>query len=187
MSFYKFDHIGVVVEDLDEALDHFRLLFDIRDEDLVYHKGDYADSSPDLEDDEPMDFLLFPVGQVWFELMAPTGEGPVKKFLERTGGGLHHIGVTSNDIVGEWKKHSAMREKIGVLESKPRVDMFDVSYWYLHPKQNHRVLFEVDAAWTKTAFSSMTPIYPTPEWDEEQLKPGAADDGSSPGGIPGGQ
>ncbi len=31
MSIYKFDHIGIVVDDLDAALDHFRKLFEIRD------------------------------------------------------------------------------------------------------------------------------------------------------------
>jgi methylmalonyl-CoA/ethylmalonyl-CoA epimerase len=187
MGLYKFDHIGVVVDDLDAALDHFRQLFDVRDEDLVYHKGDYADPNPDTGTEEVMDFLLFPVGQVWFELIQPRGDGPVMRFLERTGGGLHHIGVTSDDIVEEWRKHNAIRERIGRVENRPRVDMFNVSYWYLHPKSNYNVLFEVDAPWTKTVFSNMTPLYPTPDWDSLDLDAAPSASTQTRGAIPGGQ
>jgi methylmalonyl-CoA/ethylmalonyl-CoA epimerase len=186
MSIYKFDHIGIVVDDLDAALEHFKQLFDVRDEDLIYHKGDYADVDPDSGDEEAMDFLLFPVGQVWFELIQPIGEGPVKRFLDRTGGGVHHIGVTSNDIVEEWRKHNAKRKELGRVEARPRVDMFDVSYWYLHPKPNYNVLFEVDAPWTKTRYSNMTPLYPTPDWDAEDLDAPPRGGAPSQPAIPGG-
>jgi methylmalonyl-CoA/ethylmalonyl-CoA epimerase len=163
MSIYKFDHIGIVVDDLDAALAHFRTLFDIRDADLIYER-DYEDVDSDTKKAEVMHFALFPVGQVYLELIEPVSEGPVKKFLERTGGGVHHLGITSNDLKADWSKHDANREELGVVEQGPRVDQYDVSYWFLHPKQNYNTLFEVDAAWAKTSASDMTPLEPTPEW-----------------------
>ena len=163
MSIYKFDHIGIVVDDLDAALAHYRTLFEVRDEDLIYER-DYEDVDPDTGKSEVMHFSLFPVGQVYLELIEPVSEGPVKKFLERTGGGVHHLGITSNDLKADWKKHDAARKELGVVEQKPRVDQYNVSYWFLHPKQNYNTLFEVDAAWAKTSASDMTPIEPTPEW-----------------------
>lgn len=166
MSIYKFDHIAIVVDDLDAALAHFRELFDVRDEDLIYER-DYEDVDPDTGHTEVMHFSLFPVGQVYLELVEPVSEGPVKKFLDRTGGGVHHIGITSNDLRAEWRKHDGGRDKFGVVEKGPRVDQYDVSYWFLHPKRNYGALFEIDAAWAKTSRSDMTPIEATPDWSAE--------------------
>lgn len=163
MAITKFDHIGIVVDNLDEAIEHFRNLFDINDQKMIY-KRDYEDTDTNSGVAEVMHFCLFPVGEVYFEIIEPVSDGPVKRFLERTGGGVHHLGVTSDDIKAEWKKHDGVRDKLRPFESKPRVDQYDVSYWFLHPKSNYGVLFEVDAAWAKTSASDMTPVEPTPNW-----------------------
>jgi methylmalonyl-CoA/ethylmalonyl-CoA epimerase len=168
VSIIKFDHIGLIVEDLDAALDHFRRLFDFDDSQMIYER-DYADVDPDTGVTDIMHTALFPVGEVYLELIEPVSEGPMKAFLERTGGGVHHIGITSDDIRGEWKRHNGQRDALGVVEARPRVDKFDVSYWFLHPKKNQRVLWEVDTAWTKTSLSDMTPIEPTPEWTDDEV------------------
>lgn len=173
MPISKFDHIGIVVENLDEALEHYRSIFDIDDRRLIY-KRDYDDVNPDTGDADVMHFALFPVGQVWLELIEPASDGPMRTFLERTGGGFHHLGITSSDIKAEWDKHSAEREAFGVVGDKPRVDQYNVSYWFLHPKKNHRVMFEVDAEWAKTSASDMTPIEPTPDWASESAAGGVA-------------
>jgi methylmalonyl-CoA/ethylmalonyl-CoA epimerase len=162
----KFDHIGLIVDDIDGAIAHFRKLFDFDDSDLVYER-DYEDVDRDTGKADVMHAALFPVGEVYFELIEPVSEGPMKDFLDKTGGGIHHIGITSDDIKGEWAKHDKMREEFGTLEERPRVDKFDVSYWFLHPKKNYRVLWEVDSAWAKTSVSDMTPIEPTPDWESE--------------------
>jgi len=166
MSIVKFDHLAIVVDDLDAALAHFRKVFGFRDEDLVYER-DYDDVDPDTRDAEVMHFALFPVGEVYLELIEPVSDGPVKKFLDRTGGGVHHIGITSNDIVSEWKLHEELRDDVGVVGDRPRVDQYNVSYWFLHPKANYGTLFEVDAAWAKTSASDMTPVERTPDWAAE--------------------
>lgn len=166
MGITKFDHIGIVVDNLDEALNHFRNLFDIDDRTLIYER-DYDDVDVDTGAVDVMHFALFPVGQVYFELIEPVSEGPMKNFLERTGGGVHHLGITTDDLRTEWAKHNGARDKVGVIGDRPRVDQYDVSYWFLHPKANYRVLFEVDAAWAKTSASDMTPIEPTPDWAQE--------------------
>lgn len=163
MTIAKFDHIGIVVDDLDAALTHFRKLFDFRDQDFVYER-DYQDVDADTGDVDVMHFALFPVGEVYLELIEPVSEGPMKAFLERTGGGVHHLGVTSDDLRQEWQRHHSQRDEIGVIGDRPRVDQYGVSYWFLHPKRNYRVLFEVDAAWAKTSASDMTPVEPTPDW-----------------------
>lgn len=166
MSIYKFDHFAIVVDDLDVALAHYRKLFDFPDEDLIYER-DYDDIDRDTGAVDIMHFALFPVGQVYLELIEPVSDGPMKDFLEKTGGGFHHMGMTTNDAAAEWEKHSGDRDGLGLIGDRPRVDQYNVSYWFLHPKKNHGVLWEVDAAWAKTSASDMTPVYPTPDWDAE--------------------
>jgi methylmalonyl-CoA/ethylmalonyl-CoA epimerase len=162
----KFDHIGIVVDDLDAALTHFRTLFAVRDQDLVYER-DYEDVDADSGAIDIMHFALFPVGEVYLELIEPVSEGPMKRFLERTGGGVHHLGITSDDLRRDWARHDGARDALGVLGERPRVDQYNVSYWFLHPKRNYHVLLEVDAAWAKTSASDMTPLEPTPDWATE--------------------
>jgi methylmalonyl-CoA/ethylmalonyl-CoA epimerase len=164
MAITKFDHIGIVVDDLDAALDHFRTLFGFRESELIYER-DYDDVNPDTGATDVMHFALFPVGEVYLELIEPVSEGPMKKYLERTGGGVHHLGITTNDLREDWKHHDANRETVGVVGERPRVDQYDVSYWFLHPKRNYNTLFEVDAQWAKTSRSDMTPVEPTPDWN----------------------
>jgi methylmalonyl-CoA/ethylmalonyl-CoA epimerase len=166
MSITKFDHIGVVVDNLDAALDHFRRLFDVDGSRLIYER-DYEDVDADTGAVDRMHFCLFPVGQVWLELIEPASDGPMQAFLDRTGGGVHHLGITSSDIREDWRKHHEASDALGVLGNAPRVDQYGVSYWFLHPKRNYHALFEVDAEWAKTSASDMTPIEPTPEWSEE--------------------
>jgi len=162
----KFDHIAIVVPDLDEAMEHYTKLFDTDKRRVVIYR-DYEDTDVNTGIVDVMDFALIEVGEVWFELIAPKkADGLMAKFLEKSGPGIHHIGMTSDNIVEEWKKQSKLKDDIGVLEKKPRVDQYDVSYWFLHPKKNYGVLWEVDAWWTKTSVSDMTPVEPTPNWDE---------------------
>jgi methylmalonyl-CoA/ethylmalonyl-CoA epimerase len=166
----KFDHIGFIVANLDEAIAHYRKIFDFEDSDMIYER-DYEDINPDTGAIDVMHTALFPVGEVYFELIEPVSEGPMKQFLDRTGGGFHHLGITSDDLRADWRRHAGQREDIGVIGDRPRVDKFNVSYWFLHPKQNHRVMFEVDAAWAKTSVSDMTPIEPTPDWSQVEGAP----------------
>jgi methylmalonyl-CoA/ethylmalonyl-CoA epimerase len=179
MGITKFDHIGIVVDDLDAAVAHFTRIFgEIRDQDLIYYR-DYEDIDTETGQADIMHFALFPVGEVYLELIEPVKpEGAMKRFLDRRGGGLHHIGITSNDVKAEWLLHDELRDEIGTVEPRPRVDQFDVSYWFLHPKSNYGVLFEVDTAWAKTSASDMTPIEPTPDWKAEESKV-AAGEGSA--------
>jgi methylmalonyl-CoA epimerase len=157
LTLAKFDHIAIVVPDLDQALSHFKLIFDIDDRDVIYHR-DYRDVDPETGEADVHHFAFFPVGETYLELTQPVSDGALKDFLVRTGGGVHHVGLTSDDIAGDWSKHRAQRHELGLIDSRPRIDQYGVSYWFLHPKRNHRVLLEVDAAWTKTSASQMTPI-----------------------------
>jgi hypothetical protein len=164
----KFDHVAIVVHDLDAALQHFTQLFDIEVRNVIVHRN-YRDVDADTGAVDVHHFAFCPVGEMYLELTQPVSEGPLKDFLMRTGGGLHHVGLTSDDVASDWVRHNNIRDELGVIGSKPRVDRYGVSYWFLHPRRNYRVLFEVDAAWVRTSASEMTPVEPIPSWGESVL------------------
>lgn len=164
MSIWKFDHISVIVANLDKAIEQYSKIFDF-DPRESFTERDYTDVDPNTGLGDVLHFFIAPVGQAYLEIMEPVKEdGMMMKHLRRKGEGFHHVGVTSNNVVGEWEKHDAMRGELGVIERCPRVDQYGVSYWFLHPKTNFGALWEIDAAWAKTSVSDMTPIEPTPKW-----------------------
>jgi methylmalonyl-CoA epimerase len=164
LAITKFDHIALVVDNLDESIEHFRKMFDIDDRRMIVGR-DYKDLDPETGKSDVMHFALFPVGEVYLELIEPVSkEGPMMRFLRRTGGGVHHLGITSDDIRAEWKRHWEQQDELGVMGERPRKDHYDVSYWFLHPKKNYGIVWEVDAAWAKTSASEMTPIEAAPDW-----------------------
>jgi methylmalonyl-CoA/ethylmalonyl-CoA epimerase len=164
MAIVKFDHISLLVQDLDAAISHYDRLFRFDKRQMIIER-DYKDTNPNTGEVDVLHFLLAPVGQVWLELMEPVRpDGAMMKHLNSHGEGFHHVGITSDDVVDEWKFHDGIRDEVGVIERCPRVDQYKVSYWFLHPKKNFGALWEVDAAWAKTSASDMTPIEPTPDW-----------------------
>lgn len=161
MAITKFDHIGMVVKDLDQAIEQYGKILDI-DRSRCIEIRNYVDVGAD----DVLDTILIPVGESWLEIMAPVKEGGnMHRALTRRGEGLHHLGLTSDDVVADWKRQEQIRGDVGIIEDKPSVDQFMVSYWYLHPRSMNGVLIEMDAAWLKTSLSDMTPVEPTPDWD----------------------
>jgi methylmalonyl-CoA epimerase len=153
MAITKIGHLALVVPDLDAALDHFRRILDWKDPDAIVARDDDSHTA------------LVPIGDAYLELIQPLSEGPLMSFLEKTGGGFHHVGLTSDDLRADWERQSQQRDEIGVLDSVPRVDDYGVSLWFLHPKRNLGVLWSVDANWVKTSASDLTPVEPTPDWE----------------------
>jgi methylmalonyl-CoA epimerase len=73
------DHIGIVVSDTDASLRYFRDelgLEVIRD---------------DLADAPGVRLTYLGASDATIQLVSPTRPGPVAEFLERTGGGFHHV------------------------------------------------------------------------------------------------
>jgi methylmalonyl-CoA/ethylmalonyl-CoA epimerase len=161
VSIIRFDHIAIVVRDLDQAILQYSRILDFDRSNCIEIRN-YVDIGPD----DVLDTILIPIGESWLEIIAPVKEGGnMHKALVRRGEGVHHIGLTSDDVREDWRRQAKQRDEVGIVEPKPNVDQFDVSFWYLHPKAMNGVLIEMDSAWAKTSLSDMTPIEPTPDWD----------------------
>jgi len=122
-------HVGIVVRDLDAAIQTYRLLLD---------------REPKVEDVPGQGMLeaVFEFGQSRLELMQPTTpDSPVGRFLARRGEGLHHVAIEVEDI----EIALARAKKMGLLlvDEKPRRGSGGSRIAFVHPKGMNGVLLEL--------------------------------------------
>lgn len=85
---------------------------------------------------------FFRVGDVRLELLEPTDpEGPIGKFLEKRGEGLHHLAFTVADI--QTRIDQLKESGVRMIDETPRNGAHDMKIAFLHPKSSHGVLCEL--------------------------------------------
>ncbi|MBN2058779.1 MAG: VOC family protein [Deltaproteobacteria bacterium] len=124
------NHIGVVVRNLDEAIQMYSGSFGFELKGPVK-----AIKEMGIRD------AMVSNGPVTFELIEPVDPAsPMAKFLEKNGEGLHHISLEVEDI------HLSMDKlnEAGVsLIGKEAVTLDDSMLSYVHPKSAKGVLIEI--------------------------------------------
>jgi methylmalonyl-CoA/ethylmalonyl-CoA epimerase len=126
-------HLGVAVEDLDDALNTYRRLFgaEIEHRDTVVEQGVEAASVR--------------VGDSRVELLASLGEEtPVGKFLASRGPGMHHVAYEVSDLQGELKGLAA--QGVELIDEEPHRGLFGLEVAFVHPDSVHGVLAELVAS-----------------------------------------
>ena len=123
-------HLGVVVEDLDEALDTYGRLFGARLE--------RRESVPD----QGVEAAAVRVGESRVELLASLGEDtPVGKFLSSRGPGMHHVAYEVANLSAELARlRSAGAE---LIDEEPRQGLYGLEVAFVHPDAVHGVLSEL--------------------------------------------
>ena len=123
-------HLGVAVEDLDEALETYARLFDAE----LEHRA--------LVEDQGVEAAAVLVGSGRVELLAPLGkETPVGKFLASRGPGMHHVAYEVDDLRSELGRLSAAGANL--IDEEPRQGLFGLQVAFVHPDAVHGVLTEV--------------------------------------------
>jgi methylmalonyl-CoA epimerase len=124
----QISHLGIAVQDLEEAREFYRSVFGVESsEPVVGGNGDLKAS-------------MIHLGDSSIELLQPLGDqGPVAKFLQRQGEGIHHVCYVVEDIAAEVE---SLKEKgVQVVGSpKPGIEGMSV---FLHPKSTHGVMTEL--------------------------------------------
>ena len=128
--FGRIDHIGVAVEDLDEAMDLYGGSFAMREQ----HR--------ETVEAFGVDAVLLEVGDGHVELLKPlTSDSAVGKFVERNGPGLHHVAYQTDDID---KTLDAVRGAgIALIDEQPRTGIRGSRVAFLHPAAVGGVLTEI--------------------------------------------
>ena len=123
-------HLGVAVDDLDEALATYGRLFGA----TVEHRATVPEQG--------VDAVSVLVGGDRVELLAPTGEDtPVGRFLASRGPGMHHVAYEVPDVAAALAELSAAGAQL--IDEVPRVGLFGLEVAFVHPDAVHGVLTEV--------------------------------------------
>ena len=132
--FGRIDHIGVAVDDLDEAI----ALYEQRLGMPVQHR--------ETVEEQGVEAVLLGVGQSHVELLRPLGpDTAVGRFLERSGPGLHHVAYGTDDI--QSALDDVRSAGLQLIDEQPRVGIRGSRVAFLHPKSTGGVLTElVEAA-----------------------------------------
>jgi methylmalonyl-CoA/ethylmalonyl-CoA epimerase len=128
--FGRIDHIGVAVEDLDEAI----ALYSERLEMPVQHR--------ETVDEQGVEAVLLGVGESHVELLRPLGpDTAVGKFLERNGPGLHHVAYGTDDI--DAALDSVRAAGLRLIDEQPRTGIRGSRVAFVHPRSTGGVLTEL--------------------------------------------
>jgi methylmalonyl-CoA/ethylmalonyl-CoA epimerase len=132
--FGRIDHIGVAVEDLDDAVALYseRLAMRVQHRETVEAQG--------------VEAVLLGVGESHVELLRPLGpETAVGRFLARNGPGLHHVAYGTDDI--DSALDAVRAAGLRLIDEQPRTGIRNSRVAFVHPKSTGGVLTElVEAA-----------------------------------------
>jgi methylmalonyl-CoA/ethylmalonyl-CoA epimerase len=123
------EHIGIAVKNLEESISYYENVLGL---------SCYA-----VEEvkDQKVKTAFFMVGQTKIELLESTDpEGPIGKFIEKKGPGVHHIAFAVEDIDGMLQQ--ATDNGVQLIDSKPRKGAEGLNIAFLHPKSTQGVLTE---------------------------------------------
>jgi methylmalonyl-CoA/ethylmalonyl-CoA epimerase len=123
------EHIGIAVKSIEACLPYYEKVLGLK----CYAVEEVKD--------QKVKTAFFMVGQTKIELLESTDpEGPVGKFIEKKGEGIHHIAFAMEDVDEALKNAEANGVKL--IDSKPRKGAEGLNIGFLHPKFTHGVLTE---------------------------------------------
>jgi methylmalonyl-CoA/ethylmalonyl-CoA epimerase len=124
------EHIGIAVKSLDAAIPFYETLLGAP----CYAVEEVAD--------QKVKTAFFMVGQTKIELLESTDpEGPVGKFIEKKGEGIHHIAFAVNGL--EQVLEEVRGAGIRLIDEQPRKGAEGLHIAFLHPKSTFGVLTEL--------------------------------------------
>jgi methylmalonyl-CoA/ethylmalonyl-CoA epimerase len=123
-------HLGVAVEDLDEAVATYSRFFGARLE--------HRETVPD----QGVEAASVRIGDGRVELLASLGaDTPVGKFLAKRGPGMHHVAYEVTDLRAALARLAEQGAEL--IDPEPRRGLFGLEVAFVHPDSIHGVLAEV--------------------------------------------
>jgi methylmalonyl-CoA/ethylmalonyl-CoA epimerase len=128
----RIHHLGVAVEDLDEALATYEGLFGAELE--------HRETVPD----QGVEAASLRVGESRVELLSALADDtPVGRFLAKRGPGMHHVAYEVADIRDALA--GLAEQGAELIDPEPRHGLFGLEVAFVHPDSVHGVLSEVVA------------------------------------------
>jgi methylmalonyl-CoA/ethylmalonyl-CoA epimerase len=128
----RIHHVGMAVEDLDEAVATYERLFGAR----VEHRA--------TVEDQGVVAASLRLGEGRVELLQSLGEDtPVGKFLAKRGPGMHHVAYEVADLPAALRHLASGGAQL--IDERPRAGLFGLQVAFVHPDAVHGVLAELVA------------------------------------------
>ena len=126
----KINHLGIATKGIDEALKFWA--------DALGLENVHTETV----EDQKVRVAMLPLGESRIELLEPTSEdSPISKFLEKRGGGIHHIAVEVEDIEAALAK--LKRQGARLIDENPRIGAEGCLVAFVHPSTAGGVLLEL--------------------------------------------
>ncbi|MEI6175017.1 MAG: methylmalonyl-CoA epimerase [Bacteroidota bacterium] len=123
------EHLGIAVKSLEESIPYYENLLGVK----CYNVEEVAD--------QRVKTAFFLVGATKIELLESTDpEGPIGKFLEKKGEGIHHLAFAVNNTADALKE--AENQGLLLIDKVARKGAEGMNIGFLHPKSTHGVLIE---------------------------------------------
>ena len=126
----KIDHIAIAVKNLDDEITRYR---DVLGLEFL---------GREVVAEQKVNVAFFKINDVFIELLEPAcADSPISSFIEKKGGGLHHLALEVDDIQGEIVR---LQEKnVQMLDKEPRSGAHHSKIAFVHPKSFSGVLLEL--------------------------------------------
>ena len=124
------EHIGIAVANLEKAVEFYEKVLGLS----CYKTEEIAD--------QKVRTAFLKVGETKIELLESTdSDGPIGKFIEKRGEGIHHIAFAVQDI--EKQLEHAEASGVKLIDPVPRKGAEDLDIAFLHPRSTAGVLIEL--------------------------------------------
>ncbi len=130
MNISHIEHIGIAVTSLEEAIPFYENMLGLK----CYAVEEVKD--------QKVKTAFFMVGQTKIELLESTDpEGPIGKFIEKKGPGIHHLAYAVDNVD---QSLAELEEKgVRLVDQKARKGAEGLNIGFLHPKSTLGVLTEL--------------------------------------------
>lgn len=130
MELTHIEHIGIAVKNLDEAIKYYESILGLKCYAIEEVK------------DQKVKTAFFMIGETKIELLESTEpDGPIGKFIEKKGEGIHHIAFAASNLKDALSE--AETKGIQLIDKEPRKGAEGLNIAFLHPKSTYGVLTEI--------------------------------------------
>ena len=130
MKISHIEHIGIAVRNLNEAIKFYEKTLGLKCYNIEEVK------------DQKVKTAFFMVGETKIELLESTeNDGPIAKFIDKKGEGLHHLAFAVENI--ESSLNEIGEKGVQLIDKTPRKGAEGLEIAFLHPKSTLGVLTEL--------------------------------------------
>ncbi|UMB53385.1 methylmalonyl-CoA epimerase [Lutibacter sp. A80] len=130
MNISHIEHLGIAVNNLEESIEYYEKVLGLK----CYSIEEVVD--------QKVKTAFFLVGDTKIELLESTSpDGPIGKFIEKRGQGIHHIAFAVPNATEALK--TAEERGVRLIDKVSRKGAESLNIGFLHPKSTQGVLTEL--------------------------------------------